>query len=158
MGVGAHDHDSSHPTAQVTTKWSRDVYDTFMSTHFTRMRYRQRVQDHLTLSTERHIATQKAFLTRATMTVILIWLFWKGVMLLLFLLTTSFIVDIAVSTVIYEEGGYEDITGVVRLAEFHLIWLIMAILVESWRIFRATLMASTFYTFQRLHVPQLSYK
>lgn len=144
MGFGAHDHNISHPTAQMTTKRSRGVYDTFMSTHITRMRCRQRIQDHLTLLTKRDIATQKAFLTRATMNVILIWLFWEGIMLLLFLLTTSLIVDIAASTVVSEGDGYEAITRAVRLAELHLIWLIMAILAEIWGIVCTTLMACTF--------------
>lgn len=146
MGVGAHDHDISHPTAQLTTKCSRGVYDTFIFTHFTRMRFRQRIQDHLTLSTKRDIATHKAFLIRATINVILIWLFWKGIMLLLFLLTTSLIVDIAASTVVSEGNGYEGITRAVRLAELHLIRLIMAILAEFWGIVCTTLMACTFQT------------
>jgi hypothetical protein len=80
------------------------------------------------------------------MNVILIWLFWKGIMLLLFLLTTSLVVDIAASTVVAEGNGYEGITRAARLAELHIIWLIMAILAECWRIVSTTLMACTFQT------------
>lgn len=142
----------------MTTLSSREVSDTFMSTRTTRMRYRQRVKDYLTLSTERNIGTERAFLARATMNIILLWLFWKGIMLLLFLFTTSLIADIVVSTVVSEKDGYEGITRAVRLAQLHLIWLIMAILAEFWGMVRTTLMACTFWTFQRLCVSQISYK
>lgn len=71
-------------------------------------------------------------------------------MLLLFLFTTSLIADIIVSTMIPGEDVYEGIMRAVRLAQLHLIWLIMAILGEIWRMSRPPLMACTFWTFQRL--------
>ena len=158
MDGGTQDHDTSHLIAEMTTLLSREVYDTFMSTRTTRMRYRQGVKDYLRLSTERNISTERAFLARATINIILLWLFWKGIMLLLFLFTMSLIADIIVSTVVSGEDGYEGITGAVRLAQLHLIWLIMAILAEFWRMVRTALMACTLWTFQRLCVLQISYK
>lgn len=123
-----------------------------MSSRTTRMRYKRRVKDYLRLSTERNIGTGKTFLARATINIIVLWLFWKGVMLLLFLFTTSIIADIVVSTVISEEGGYEGITRAVRLAQLHLIWLIMAILGEIWGMVRTPLMACMLRTFRGLCV------
>lgn len=118
-----------------------------MSTRTTRMRYRQGVKDYLGLSTERNIGTEKPFLARATMNIILLWLFWKGLMLLLFLFTTSIIADIVVSTVVSGEDGFEAFTRGVRLAQFHLIWLIMAILGELWGMVRTSLMACMLWIF-----------
>ena len=155
MGGGTHDHDTSHLIAEMTTLSSREVYNTLMSTRTTHMRYRQRVKDYLRLSTERNIGTERAFLARATMNIILLWLFWKGIMLLLFLFTTSLIADIIVSTTVSEGDGYEGIMRAVRLAQLHLIWLIMAILGEIWGMVRTPLVACTFWTFQRLCINKL---
>ena len=119
------------------------------------MRYRQRVKGYLRLSTERDIGTERAFLARVTMNIILLWLFWKGIMLLLFLFTTSLIADIIVSTTVSEEDGYEGIMRAVRLAQLHLIWLIIAILGEVWGMVRTPLMACTFWTFQRFCINKL---
>ena len=152
MDGGTHEHDTSHLIAGMTTLSSREVYSTFMSTQTTYMRYRQRVKGFLRLSTERDIGTERAFLARATMNIILLGLFWKGIMLLLFLFTTSLIADIIVSTTVSEEDGYEGIMRAVRLAQLHLIWLIMAILGEIWGMVRTLLMACTFWTYQRLSI------
>lgn len=146
------DHDTSHLIAKMTTSSSREVYNAFMSTRTTRLRHRQGVKDSLRLSTERIIGTERTLLAQATTKIILLWLLWKGIMLLLFLFTTSIIADIVVSTVVSGEDGYEGIRRAVKLAQFHLIWLIMAILGELWGMVRTPLMACMLWIFQTLCV------
>lgn len=65
-------------------------------------------------------------------------------MVLFSFLFASLIVDIAVSTVVSGNDGYEGaMIRAVRVIELHLIRLIMTILFEIWSNIRTTLMACT---------------
>jgi hypothetical protein len=136
--------DFQHLTDAMDTLWSSAVYETSTPSLIRCTKYGQRATDYVTLITERNMNSQRGSLARATLNVILIWLLWKGLMLLLFLLSVSLIVDIAVSTVVSEDDGYEGATmRAVRVIELHLIRLIMTILTEIWSNVKATLMACT---------------
>jgi hypothetical protein len=122
------------------TPWSCAVDETFALSHIGCTKYTQKAGDHVTLPTERNIDSRKGLLAR---TIVNIWLLWKGLMLLLFFLSASLIVDIAVSTMVSGDDGYEGAMRAVRLVELHLIRLIMAVLIEIWSNVRTTLMACT---------------
>ena len=140
------DLDFEHLTAAMDTSWSCAVYETSTPSHIGCTKYGQKATDHMTLVTERNIDSQGASLARATVNIVLIWLRWKGLMLLLFFLSASFIVDIAVSTVVSRDDGYvSPLMRAVRLIEVHSIRLIMAILIEIWSNVGTTLMACIRY-------------
>jgi hypothetical protein len=125
------------------TPWSCAVDETFALSHIGCTKYTQKAGDHVTFPTERNIDSRKGLLARTIVSIILIWLLWKGLMLLLFFLSASLIVDIAVSTMVSGDDGYEGAMRAVRLVELHLIRLIMAVLIEIWSNVRTTLMACT---------------
>lgn len=64
--------------------------------------------------------------------IILTLLLWKGLMLLLFFLSVSLAADIAVSTTRTADRSYESAVRAVRLAELHLIRLVVVISNEIW--------------------------
>jgi hypothetical protein len=125
------------------TPWSCAVDETLTLSHIGCTKYTQKAGDHVTFPTERNIDSRKGLLARTIVSIILIWLLWKGLMLLLFFLSASLIVDIAVSTMVSGDDGYEGAMRAVRLVELHLIRLIMAVLIEIWSNVRTTLMACT---------------
>jgi hypothetical protein len=125
------------------TPWSCAVDETFALSHIGCTKYTQKAADQVTLPMERNIDSRKGLLARTTVNIVLIWLLWKWLMLLLFFLSASLIVDIAVSTMVSGDDGYEGAMRAVRLIELHLIRLIMAVLIEFLSNVRTTLMACT---------------
>ena len=107
------------------------------------MKYGQGATDYARFPTELDTDSQRTFLTQATVNFILIWLLWKGLMLLLFFFSMLLIVDIAVNTVAPKDGSCERFIRAVRLAELYLIRLIMTILTEIVNNIRLILMSFT---------------
>lgn len=127
------DPDCQHPAATMDTLWSYAVYETCTPSRIGCTRYAQQDTDTVTPLTKRNVDSQGAFLARATVNIVLMWLLWKGLMLLFCFLFASLIVDIAVSTVVSENDGYEGaMMRAVRVIELHLVRLIVTILIEIW--------------------------
>jgi hypothetical protein len=143
MSVSTLDRDLQHLTAAMDTPWPCAVDETFILSHIGCTKYTQKAADHVTPLIERNIDSRKGLLARTTVNIVLIWLLWKWLMLLLFFLSASLIVDIAVSTMVSGDDGYEGAMRAVRLIELHLIRLIMAVLIEFLSNVRTTLMACT---------------
>jgi hypothetical protein len=143
MSVGTLDRDLQHLTAAMDTPWSCAVDETLTLSHIGCTKYTQKAADQVTLPIERNIDSRKGLLARTTVNIVLIWLLWKGLMLLLFFWSALLIVDIAVSTMVSGNDGYDGAMRAVRLIQLHLIRLIMAVLIEFLSNVRTTLMACT---------------
>lgn len=143
MRIGTFHPDFQHRIAGVGIPWSCVVYDTVTTPHNERMKYGQRATDYARSPTELDTGSQRTFLTQATVNFILIWLLWKGLMLLLFFFSMLLIVDIAVNTVAPKDDSCKRLIRAVRLAELYLIRLIMAILTEIVNNIRLLLMSCT---------------
>lgn len=143
MSVETLDHGLQHLPATKDTPWSCAVCETFTLSHIGCKKYGQKAADHVTRPTERNNYSRKGLLAQITLNIILIWLLWKGLMLLFFLLSASLVVDIAVSTMVSGDDGYEGVTRAVKLIQLHLIRLIMAVFIEIWSNARTAFMACT---------------